>query len=67
MVSEVYWSSICSSSGLSLTDYITLYCRHTDLYEATIMFHGMLGEQPCRLTLKGEGSYDEKHEAIVNV
>ena len=36
--------------------------RHNNAYKATVLFHGMLGEETARLTLQGEGSYDGKHE-----
>ncbi|KAL4222937.1 Deleted in lung and esophageal cancer protein 1 [Mactra antiquata] len=41
--------------------------KHAEDYEAVFTFHGILGETPRRLYVRAQGSYDEKHEAIVNV
>ncbi|CAH1788302.1 unnamed protein product [Owenia fusiformis] len=40
--------------------------KHTEMYEATFLLHGLLGEEPRRLLVRGQGSYDGKHEAFVN-
>ena len=37
------------------------------MYEGVFLFRGRLGEQPRRLYLFGQGSYDGKHEAVLNV
>ncbi|XP_043923496.1 deleted in lung and esophageal cancer protein 1 [Protopterus annectens] len=44
---------------------ISFTARDSKEYEATLIVNGMLGEQPCRLHLKGCGSYDEKYEKIL--
>jgi len=41
--------------------------RHADVYDAVFAFHGILGETPRRLRVCGTGSYDGKHEAVLNV
>ena len=41
--------------------------RHAEDYETVFTVHGILGETPRRLYIRGQGSYDEKHEAILNV
>lgn len=43
---------------------ITFTARNAAEYETQVMFHGMLGEQPCRLRIQGRGSFDEKYEAL---
>lgn len=43
---------------------ITFTARNATEYETQVMFHGMLGEQPCRLRIQGRGSFDEKYEAL---
>ncbi|XP_028933469.2 deleted in lung and esophageal cancer protein 1 isoform X2 [Ornithorhynchus anatinus] len=34
--------------------------RDNRKYEATVTIHGMLGEEPCTLSLWGQGSFDER-------
>lgn len=46
---------------------IFFFYRHAETYEAVILFGGVLGESAQRLHLRGQGSYDGKHEAILNV
>ncbi|XP_053374594.1 deleted in lung and esophageal cancer protein 1-like isoform X2 [Mercenaria mercenaria] len=41
--------------------------KHAEDYEAVFTFYGILGERTRRLFVKAQGSYDEKHEAILNV
>ncbi|WAQ94651.1 DLEC1-like protein [Mya arenaria] len=41
--------------------------RHAEDFDAVFTFHGILGESPRRLHVKGEGSYDAKHEAVLNI
>ncbi|XP_069130810.1 deleted in lung and esophageal cancer protein 1-like isoform X4 [Argopecten irradians] len=41
--------------------------KHAEYYEAVFAFKGVLGEQPQRLVIKGQGSYDGRYEAILNV
>ncbi|MEE6467412.1 hypothetical protein FKM82_007231 [Ascaphus truei] len=45
---------------------ITFTARASTEYETTVMIHGMLGEKPLRLQIRGQGSYDEKYEALRN-
>ncbi|XP_004614681.2 deleted in lung and esophageal cancer protein 1 [Sorex araneus] len=33
-------------------------------YECTLLVKGMLGEDPCVLRVRGQGSHDEKHEPL---
>ncbi|KAM5157372.1 deleted in lung and esophageal cancer protein 1 [Mantella aurantiaca] len=35
-------------------------------YETVVTVHGMLGEKPQRLIIRGRGSYDEKYEDLLN-
>lgn len=44
-----------------------IFSRHSEMYEGVFVFHGNLGERPRRLYLFGQGSYDGKHQAILNV
>ena len=41
--------------------------RHSEDYEAVFVFHGMLGETKQEVRVRGTGSYDGKHEALVNI
>lgn len=41
--------------------------KHAEHYEAVFVFRGNLGEEQRKLFVRGKGSYDEKHEAILNV
>ncbi|XP_072009945.1 deleted in lung and esophageal cancer protein 1 isoform X1 [Engystomops pustulosus] len=45
---------------------VTFTARKNKEYETVIMVHGMLGEKPLQLHIKGRGSYDEKYEALLN-
>lgn len=47
--------------------FFFFFYRHAETYEAVILFGGVLGESAQRLHLRGQGSYDGKHEAILNV
>ena len=44
-----------------------LFFRHAEDYETVFTVHGVLGETPRRLSIRGQGSYDGKHEAILNI
>ncbi|XP_038611437.1 deleted in lung and esophageal cancer protein 1 isoform X2 [Tachyglossus aculeatus] len=37
--------------------------RYNGEHEATVTIHGMLGEEPCTVSLRGQGSFDEKFQA----
>ncbi|XP_056008414.1 deleted in lung and esophageal cancer protein 1-like isoform X2 [Ostrea edulis] len=54
-----------SNSKTLLKVYFT--AKHAEMYEGVYVFHGQLGEEPRKLYLFGQGSYDGKHEAILNV
>ncbi|KAK3108686.1 hypothetical protein FSP39_013370 [Pinctada imbricata] len=41
--------------------------KHAEMYEGIFTFFGNLGERPRRLYIRGQGSYDGRHEAILNV
>ncbi|XP_060064823.1 deleted in lung and esophageal cancer protein 1-like [Ylistrum balloti] len=41
--------------------------KHAEYYEAVFVFKGVLGETPQRLVIKGQGSYDGRYEALLNV
>ncbi|XP_075068288.1 deleted in lung and esophageal cancer protein 1 isoform X2 [Mixophyes fleayi] len=46
---------------------VTFTARTNTDYETVVMVHGMLGEKPLRLQIKGRGSYDEKYENLHSV
>lgn len=46
---------------------IFFIAKHAEHYEGVFVFHGDLGEEDRKLYVRGEGSYDQKHEAILNV
>ncbi|XP_019622348.1 PREDICTED: deleted in lung and esophageal cancer protein 1-like [Branchiostoma belcheri] len=41
--------------------------RHSKAFECVIIFQGVLGEEVRRLQVKGHGSYDGRHEAIMDI
>eukprot|EP00058_Branchiostoma_floridae_P005200 XP_002590688.1 hypothetical protein BRAFLDRAFT_89490 [Branchiostoma floridae] len=41
--------------------------RHSKAFECVIVFQGVLGEEVRRLQVKGHGSYDGRHEAIMDI
>ncbi|XP_038044933.1 deleted in lung and esophageal cancer protein 1-like [Patiria miniata] len=41
--------------------------RHNVAYRGKFIFQGMLGETPQELEVRGQGSYDSRHEALVDV
>ncbi|XP_073437582.1 deleted in lung and esophageal cancer protein 1 isoform X2 [Dendrobates tinctorius] len=45
---------------------VTFIARTNKDYETVVTVHGMLGEKALKLHIKGRGSYDEKHEALLN-
>ncbi|KAL8567948.1 hypothetical protein ACOMHN_029123 [Nucella lapillus] len=61
---EAYITHVSHSKTL-LSVYFT--AKHAESYEAVILFQGMLGETHQRLYVRGRGSYDGKHEAVLNV
>ncbi|CAC5401955.1 unnamed protein product [Mytilus coruscus] len=61
---EAHITHVSDSKSL-LKVYFT--AKHSEDYEAVFVFRGNLGEEPRKLFITGCGSYDEKHEAILNV
>ncbi|XP_069814928.1 deleted in lung and esophageal cancer protein 1 isoform X2 [Dendropsophus ebraccatus] len=45
---------------------VTFTARTNKDYETVVTVHGMLGERPLTLQIKGRGSYDEKYEALLS-
>nr|XP_048693431.1 deleted in lung and esophageal cancer protein 1 isoform X2 [Caretta caretta] len=43
---------------------ISFTARNNVQYETTVTVSGMLGEKPCKLQIRGRGSYDEKYEDL---
>ena len=41
--------------------------RHNHTYECQAIVEGLLGERPISILLTGQGSYDGKYEAILDV
>ena len=62
--SKILW---CLKNFGKLWYTISIFTRHAEDYETVFTVHGILGETPRRLYIRGQGSYDEKHEAILNV
>ncbi|KAK7508441.1 hypothetical protein BaRGS_00000007 [Batillaria attramentaria] len=61
---EAYITHVSDSKTL-LNVYFT--AKHAEDYEAVILFQGSLGESHERLYVRGRGSYDGKHEAILSI
>nr|XP_058933218.1 deleted in lung and esophageal cancer protein 1 isoform X5 [Kogia breviceps] len=40
---------------------VSFTARSCELYESTLVVEGVLGEKPCTLRLRGQGSYDERY------
>lgn len=57
--------TLVSNSKALLHVFFT--AKHAENYEAIFTFQGILGERPERLHVCGQGSYDGKHEAILDV
>ncbi|XP_071661469.1 deleted in lung and esophageal cancer protein 1 isoform X1 [Patagioenas fasciata] len=45
---------------------ISFTARSDIEYETTVTVTGMLGEKPCKLQIRGRGTYDEKYEDVFN-
>ncbi|XP_008500453.2 deleted in lung and esophageal cancer protein 1 [Calypte anna] len=43
---------------------ISFTARSDTEYATTVTISGMLGENPCRLQIRGQGTYDEKYENL---
>ncbi|CAG2230526.1 unnamed protein product [Mytilus edulis] len=61
---EAHITHVSDSKSL-LKVYFT--AKHSEHYESVFVFRGNLGEESRKLFIRGTGSYDEKHEAILNV
>ncbi|XP_056375657.1 deleted in lung and esophageal cancer protein 1 isoform X2 [Hyla sarda] len=44
---------------------VTFTARTNKDYKTVVTVHGMLGEKPLKILIKGRGSYDEKYEALL--
>ncbi|XP_018408981.1 PREDICTED: deleted in lung and esophageal cancer protein 1 [Nanorana parkeri] len=62
-VLEAHVSHTSASKEMLL---VTFTARTNTDYETAVTVHGMLGEKPQRLIIRGRGSYDEKYEALLN-
>ncbi|PKK32004.1 deleted in lung and esophageal cancer 1 [Columba livia] len=49
------------------TLHISFTARSDIEYETTMTVTGMLGEKPCKLQIRGRGTYDEKYEDVFNL
>ncbi|XP_033743778.1 deleted in lung and esophageal cancer protein 1-like isoform X2 [Pecten maximus] len=47
--------------------HVFFTAKHAEFYEAVFVFKGVLGEIPQRLVIRGQGSYDGRYEALLNV
>ncbi|XP_033106181.1 deleted in lung and esophageal cancer protein 1-like [Anneissia japonica] len=61
---EAYVTHVSNSKTLLKVHFTP---RHNIAYDCIFILSGMLGEEPCYLRVKGEGSYDSRHEALVNI
>ncbi|WAQ94358.1 DLEC1-like protein, partial [Mya arenaria] len=67
-VSQESRSDNCADNTFCVEPTSGLLEAHiTHDFDAVFTFHGILGESPRRLHVKGEGSYDAKHEAVLNI
>ncbi|XP_077347356.1 deleted in lung and esophageal cancer protein 1 [Lithobates pipiens] len=62
-VLEAHVSHTSASKEMLL---VTFTARTNADYETVVTVHGMLGEKPQRLIIRGRGSYDEKYEVLLN-
>ncbi|XP_077978029.1 deleted in lung and esophageal cancer protein 1-like [Glandiceps talaboti] len=46
---------------------IQFTAKHNTEYECVFVFQGMLGEETRKLYIRGQGSYDGRHEALVDI
>lgn len=58
-----------NSKGKVVQQVISIYftARHTQTYECQLMVEGLLDEPPIPILLTGEGTYDGKYEAILDI
>jgi hypothetical protein len=58
-----------NSKEKSAQQVISVYftARHNHTYECQLVVEGLLGEPPISILLTGEGSYDGKYEAILDI
>ncbi|KAK6165505.1 hypothetical protein SNE40_022422 [Patella caerulea] len=60
---DAYITHVSNSKSLLQVKFTA---KHAEHYEFVFLFTGILGETPQRLYVRGEGSYDGKHESILN-
>lgn len=58
-----------NSKEKTIQQVISIYftAKHNHAYECQLLVEGLLGEPPISITLTGEGSYDGKYEAILDI
>jgi hypothetical protein len=58
-----------NSKDKTVQQVVSIYftARHNHKYECQILVEGLLGEPPISILLTGEGSYDGKYEAILDI
>ncbi|CAF0848051.1 unnamed protein product [Rotaria sordida] len=58
-----------NSKDKSVQQVISVYftARHNQTYECQLSIEGLLGEPPMSIFLTGQGSYDGKYEAILDI
>ena len=57
------------SKEKTVQQVISIYftARHNHAYECQLLVEGLLGEPSLPITVTGEGSYDGKYEAILDI
>ena len=58
-----------NSKEKTVQQVVSIYftARHEHNYECQVMVEGLLGEPPMSIVLTGEGSYDGKYEAVLDI
>ena len=58
-----------NSKEQSVQQVISIFftARHTQSYECQLLVEGLLDEPPIPIYLSGEGTYDGKYEAILDI
>ncbi|CAF4193043.1 unnamed protein product, partial [Rotaria magnacalcarata] len=58
-----------NSKDRSVQQVISVYftAPHNQMYECQLLIEGLLGEPPIPVFLTGQGSYDGKYEAILDI
>ena len=62
-------STQLNSKDRTVQQIISVYftARHNQTYECQLLIEGLLGEPPISIHLSGEGSYDGKYEAVLDI